>query len=104
MDIFQKGSGSTTVSLSVTTTSGRIALTGTGGSMSQCRVAVSAGSGATFCFVAFGADNTVTATSADIAMIPGTTEVFSIGQGVTYIAALTDAGTCTLKAITGIGG
>lgn len=101
-DIFQKGSGATTVSLSATTSSGNIALTGA--NFSQCRVAVNGGSGANFVYIAFGTDNTVAATSADYAMLPGSVETFTIGFGITYIAALTDTGTATVKAITGIGG
>lgn len=100
MDIFQRIGN--TASISATTSSANAAIASTQ-AKSQCRVAIGNVVGANFIYIRFGTDNTVTATSADIAMLPNTTEVFTIGNGITHIAAITDAGTATIKAICGAG-
>jgi len=100
MEIFQKSGA--TVSRAASTTTANVAISGVPGEGGQVRVAVGENSGANWCYIAFG-ETGVTATSADIPMIPGQSEVFTVGRGVTHLAAITDAGTCVVKATPGRG-
>jgi hypothetical protein len=99
MDIFQ--TNLPTVSISATDTSGSIAISVPGGG-GQVRVAVGDIAGAAWIYIKFG-ETGLTATSADIAMLPNTVEVFTVGRGVTHIAAITDSGTAVVKAKAGLG-
>lgn len=100
-EIFQPRMG-TSAAISATTSSSRVAVSNVPSEGGQVRVAVGGVSGAAWIFVAFG-DSTVTATSADVPMLPNTVEVFTVGRGVTHVAALTDAGTATVEVMAGLG-
>lgn len=101
-----------TVSLATSTSSSRVALgkpvPGPGGVPRVVRVALPAG--ADLVYIAFG-DSTVVATAADstpsndsMPIIPGAApEYFSIGPGVTHIAAIAAANTPTIIFTTGYG-
>lgn len=84
-------------SLSVTTTTGRVAISGTGGTLRLANVT------SVECFVAVG-DNTVVATTGDFS-VPGNTPVFlAIPNTATHVAAITGATTTTLRISRGEGG
>lgn len=102
MDIFQR-IGDRTVSISATTTSNNEAISADK-AKSQLRVVIGNASGCNFVYLRFGADDTVVATSADIAMLPNSAEIFTIGNGITHVAAITDAGTAVVKLLPGQGG
>ena len=99
MEIFQTNLPTVSVSASTTSANSAITVPAEGG---QVRVAVGSNSGAAFVYIKFG-ETGLTATSDDIAMLPNTVEVFTVGRGVTHIAALTDAGTAVVKAKSGLG-
>lgn len=101
MDIFQRIGD--TVSISATSVSANAAIAADK-AKSQLRVTIGNVSGCNFIYLRFGVDVSVVATSADIAMLPNSTEVFTIGNGITYVAAITDAGTAEVKLLPGQGG
>jgi 2',3'-cyclic-nucleotide 2'-phosphodiesterase (5'-nucleotidase family) len=83
-------------SLSITTTTGRSIVDGTGGQVMFMNA------GSTGCYVAVG-DITVEATVNDI-FIPGNTmRVFTVAGGTLYFAAITSTGTTTLLCASGSG-
>ena len=88
--------GAATVSLAVTTTSGRVAITGAPSPSTRLHNA-----GPATVFVKAG-DATVTAATTDMPIPSGQTEVFDLGAA-TNIAAITSASTATLYATAGAG-
>ena len=89
-----------TVSLAVTSATGRVALTAPAGSGGFDVRLYNAGSSTVF--VRFGG-STVDSTTAYLPLPAGQTEVVSAGPGVTHVAAITASGTATLYATTGRG-
>ncbi len=84
-------------SLSVTTSTGNVAITGAGTTLRLANVT------AQECFVAFGA-STVVATTGGFS-VPGNSQVFvTIPSGTTHVAAITASGTATLRISRGDGG
>lgn len=84
-------------SLSVTTTTGNVAITGAGTTLRLANVT------AQECFVAFGA-STVVATTGGFSM-PGNTQMLvTIPSGTTHVAAITASSTTTLRIARGDGG
>jgi len=99
MEIFQTNLPTVSISASTTSANSAISVPPGGG---QVRVVVGSASGAAWVYIRFG-ETGVVATSADIPMLPNTIEIFTVGQGVTHIAALTDAGTAVVRAKAGLG-
>ena len=94
--------GGATVSIAATTTTGRIAL-GIKSTPPGSQVVVQApSSNADTVFIAFGGSS-ITATTAGFPMLPGAIQVFSVGQGETYIAAICGSSTGTVYATPGHG-
>jgi hypothetical protein len=84
-------------SISVTTTTGRVATTGAGNVMRLANVS------STECFVAFGTGS-VNATTSGFSM-PGNSQVFvASSDAITHVAAITASGTTTLRISRGDGG
>ena len=95
---------SPTVSLSVTTSSARVAKTAlptnSGGATHELRIV---NTGTVVVFVAFG-DGTVTADAATgMPILPNTVESFQLSASQTHIAGICASGTATLYATTGLG-
>lgn len=91
-----------TVSLAVTSASGRVALTQKPGSSAELTV-ILRNEGDAEIFVTFG-DSTVTAAAATSMPIPsGSSMVFSVAATNTHVAAITASGTATLRATSGTG-
>ena len=94
-----------TVSLSATTSTGRVALGGTPRT-GPFQVRVKNAAGGADASVRFG-DGTVAATSADLSIPAGGVEVFTLRNldtsPTTYVAAITATGTATLTFTTGEG-
>lgn len=89
-----------TVNLSVTTSSGNVALTGVG-TGANVRLY---NAGTATVFVAFGTSSAAAATtSAGIPIPAGAIEIYTVGPTITYLAAITASGTATLYATTGQG-
>ena len=84
-------------SIAVTTTTGRVEVTGQGTSMRLANVA------ATECFVAFGG-STIEATTGGFSMPANSQIVVSVASGTTHVAAITASGTATLRISRGDGG
>jgi hypothetical protein len=59
-------------------------------------------SGAVPVFIAFGTDNTITATTTSMPLPAGNTEIFSIGN-CSYLAGITASGSATVYATLGRG-
>lgn len=94
--------GGATVTLSVTTSSGSSAL-GLKTTPPGSQVVVQSDpNSADTAFIAFGGSS-ITATTSGYPILPGTVQTFSVGQGETYIAAITASGTATLYATPGHG-
>lgn len=86
-----------TVTLAVTTTTGRVALTGTGPSLEVQNA------GAVTMFVKLGSSS-VTAAVTDYPILPGQSKVIGVDVSTqTHIAAITASSTATLYATTGQG-
>lgn len=96
-----------TVSIAATSTSANIAIPTAALLATSVRVVIT--SGTAFARIRSGVGNTTTATSltanvgGDPAVLPTSVECFSINAGDTYIAAKTDAGTCTVEFTFGFG-
>jgi hypothetical protein len=84
------------VTLAVTTTTGSVALAGTGSALRVCNV------GGAECFLAAGS-STVTATTASMSVPAGAIETFTIPITATHVAAITASGTTTLRLARGEG-
>jgi len=86
-------------SLSVTSTSGYVGLTGTGNQILVQNV------GTKECFIAVGADTTVEALNGDSVSVPASSSrIFTISPDANYIAAITNgADTTTLRIARGNG-
>lgn len=84
-------------SISVTTSSARVNVTGEGTTLRLANVST------VECFVAFGG-STVTAAATDFSM-PANTQVFvTVPSGTSYVAAITASGATTLRISRGDGG
>src|SRR6185369_15755175 len=88
-----------TVSLEVTNSSGNVALSTAG---PNAQVMITSAPGGAVAFVKFGSNSSVTATTSDTPILPGSIQVFSIGAA-TYVAGITGASTATLYFTSGIG-
>lgn len=84
-------------SLSVTTSTGRVAVSGEGSSLRLANVT------SVECFVKVG-DVTVVATTGDFSIPGNTAIIISIPNTATYVAAITAATTTTLRISRGEGG
>ena len=78
-----------TVSISATTSTNRVALSGAGKAVRIYN------SGATPVFLQIG-DSTVVATTSNMPLAAGATENFGINKNITHIAAITGTGTTTV--------
>lgn len=87
-----------TVSVSATGTTSRVALPATRGN--QIRVAVAAGG--SIAFVRFGT-TAVNALVTDTPVLPGTIEIFTVPTGMTHVAGITSTGTATVYFTAGDG-
>jgi hypothetical protein len=67
----------------------------------QVRIASPAGTGTAF--IKFGASDVGAATSADIPILTGSVELFSVGPNVTHVRCIAPAGTPTLYFTSGHG-
>jgi ABC-type uncharacterized transport system permease subunit len=90
-----------TVNLSVTTTTGSVALTTIGDQGGMEVRLYNAGSATVF--VNFGISTVAATTAAGFPLPSGAIEIFTVGPVVTHVAALTAAGTATLYATSGRG-
>lgn len=91
-----------TVTLSATNTTGNAALTSPGTAPMTKSVRVYNAGTATV-FIAFGADSTITATTASMPVPSGGIETFELGPNITYAAGITASGTATVYFTTGRG-
>jgi hypothetical protein len=90
-----------TVNLAVTTTTGSVALTAVG---SQGGMEVRLyNAGTATVFVNFGISTVAATAAAGFPLPAGAIEIFSVGPGVTHVAAITAASTATLYATSGRG-
>ena len=97
MSTFSSFTPAANASISVTTTTGRTAISGTGATLRLCNVT------SVECFVTVG-DSTVVATTSDFS-VPGNTVAFiSVPNTATHVAAITGATTTTLRISRGDGG
>lgn len=97
MSTFQPFTPAANASLSVTTSTGRVAVAGTGATLRLANVT------SVECFVKVG-DVTVEAATTDFS-VPGNTQVLiSIPNTATHVAAITAATTTTLRISRGDGG
>lgn len=98
LDIFTPTADSVTIS--ATTSSGRVAL---GGTQSASSYNVLCSNKATsWAYITFG-DSTVTATSAGLALPPNGQAVYTKPVGATHVAGILDSGTGTLHFTPGQG-
>lgn len=81
----------TTVSLAVTSATGRVALPTQAGD----QIVVNAPAANSLAFIEFG-DSTVEAAVTDYPILPGTVQTLTVPRGVTYVAAITATSTATL--------
>jgi hypothetical protein len=103
------GAGSSsTVSLAATQTSGNVQLSGVATGQSQCEIQNK--DTANWAYVAFGKDNTVTATvpngatGGSYAVGPGQSKIVTVGTNALFAAAICDSGkTATLFFTVGYG-
>lgn len=84
------------VSLAVTSTTGNVALAGSGNQLLVKNV------GATECFLTVGS-STVEATTANMSVPPGEIAVYTIPISATHVAAITASSTTTLRLARGEG-
>jgi len=101
MEIFQ--SRATSVSISASTTSAAVALVEPVPEGGQVRVVVGEVAGAAWIYLRFGTSGSITALTTDIPMLPNSVQIFTVGRGMTHVAARTDAGTAVVKIVTGRG-
>lgn len=87
-----------TVTLSASGTTGRVALPATRGN--QIRIANPAGG--QIVFVKFG-DSTVTAAVTDTPVLVGATDIFTVPTGMTHVAGITSTSTATVYFTAGDG-
>ena len=57
--------------------------------------------GTASCYIAFGADSSVTASAANIEILPGVCEVMGVPDGATYLALYGTGGTFGMLGVTG---
>ena len=97
MSTFQSFTPAANASISVTTTTGNVAISGTGGTLRLANVT------SVECFVKVG-ESTVVATTSDFS-VPGNTVAFiSVPNTATHVAAITASSTATLRISRGDGG
>lgn len=89
-----------TANLAVTATTGNVALDNVTDSSRSVRIY---NSGDVIVFLEFGASDVEAAAATSLPLGPGAVEWFEIGQGVTYCAAITAAGTATVYFSEGMG-
>lgn len=85
-----------TVNLSVTGTTGNVALprTGASGLYNGAQIMVTSAPAGTIAFIKFGTSSSVTAVAAtDTPILPGSIMVFTIASDTTYVAAIGTSGT-----------
>ena len=103
MQVFRPGASA---SLPVTTSTARAAIPGSFSSVQRRSVRLFLDAQPVDAplrgFVAFG-DGTVTASAADLALAPGTVELFYPPEGATHVAALLSSGTGALHITSGEG-
>lgn len=87
-----------TVSLAVTTSTGRVALP----TSSKHQVMITSEPGGATAFIKFG-DSAVNAAVTDTPILPGAVYIFSVVHQDTHVAAITATGTATLYATLGRG-
>ena len=97
MSTFQPFTPGANFSIAVTTTTGRVNVTGNGTTLRLANVA------ATECFIKLG-DSTVTATTSDFSMPANSVALLAASGAITYVAAITASGTATLRIARGDGG
>lgn len=98
MSTFQPFTPGANFSISVTTTTGNVAITGAGTTLRLANVS------AVECFVATGVGSGVAATTAGFS-VPGNSQVLiTVPSATTYLAAITAATTTTLRISRGDGG
>ncbi len=89
-----------TVTIAVTNASGNAQLTGSG----QRTLMVTSVAGGSEAFIRFAATSALAvALTTDTPILPGTVQMFSIGDLDVFVAAITGAGTATLRFTSGQG-